>query len=873
MGLLQNAFSMKAVDVSGNALEGAKKYIYHSGTDRLAQVHADPALTEVQSNPVRSDREGCFEMAFLRDGVYRIELRTAQDVVLQVLDPVVVFSGLDFGERYRFATLTDLLDDRLLAYGASPMAGSALAGDMVAIAVNGAVYEVAPETEAAPHVTTAGGVGLYETGIRFSSIERFHAAVARGVAYHPGDVVTAGGQRFIFADDGNTGLAPLVGWIPVDLPAQGDGRETEFADIAALLASDRTFPVGTVLQAVREGVSYECVLSGSHLRLGGGTGQGLKVLPKYGRYLVEAFGATGDGVADDSAAFRSALAACAADGMTLAGQGSATYRLASAVTLDLDNPKAFGIDLGGATVLCDEAAGFDIDGTRATTAGKTLASEIARGDPYINLTDVTGIEPGDMIEVLSPALVQGVITVHHYYIANEIDVPNSRVYIEGSTVADVTVRQITDTGQGDGTETLGDITVNIRKLAPPVTVENVAFRLVNPGGTASFVPLQLRFFSRAAVRNCSFDGKGRFHFSSAYNGDVLVHGCSFRDFGYIEKDTGYANLPSAPGGSSFGYGVLISRTWSAIVSNCVGKHGWHTIDASRGAMHTLVEGCTFYRNGYAVSTHEGAWHVYVKGCTFNGTQGVTFGRNTYGEVSGCTFNEMTGHGISFGSSMAEMRILNNTFSYCGDRGTSNAAVYTATGGTAPAGILSAGFARVFEYSGNTVIGTCGILRLGFDDSPADGLCTVRGNTHYEAGNIVVNPAGRTIITGNQAADIVGQFMFDITVGAGESPTILIGDNHHGGGVTTRGGSALLVLNGSGTPDINVLHNSCDLAHLIRFNSPMTINNVIGNTVWGSDGRLVLNTGTIANALNNSFGDRVQWGTNATIARDVNNTAI
>src|SRR5690606_19123080 len=109
-------------------------------------------------------------------------------------------------------------------------------------------------------------------------------------------------------------------------------------------------------------------------------------------------------------------------------------------------------------------AGLVIGSAPSAFLTTSLSSEPSRGDVKVTLNDTTGIAQGDRLEILSPALSHGTVTVYHNYVVKEVD--GSDVYIEGTVVADITAQQVTDDGK------TGDIVVNIYHLAPALIIKN-----------------------------------------------------------------------------------------------------------------------------------------------------------------------------------------------------------------------------------------------------------------------------------------------------------------------------------------------------------------------------------------------------------------
>ena len=125
------------------------------------------------------------------------------------------------------------------------------------------------------------------------------------------------------------------------------------ADLPTLLASTSSHPNGTIFLTRKEGYSYQAVATNPDLTTAGGVG--LRVLPKDGMFNVRAFGAKGDGTADDTAVFQKAVNAVG-NGALLVTAG--VYRLQS---IQMNQ---------GTMIVCEQANGEVSLNANGTAAGK-----------------------------------------------------------------------------------------------------------------------------------------------------------------------------------------------------------------------------------------------------------------------------------------------------------------------------------------------------------------------------------------------------------------------------------------------------------------------------------------------------------------------
>lgn len=548
---------------------------------------------------------------------------------------------------------------------------------------------------------------------------------------------------------------------------------------------------------------------------------------------AEMIGAVGNGVTDVGSLWDDILTFMGQTGASYKGIPGTVHRIGtSASALRTVSSHDLMIDLNGSKLICDDS-NLSFLGSDTPFLTTTLSVEPIRGAPKITLTSVTGIAVGDFIEITSPALSQNAVTVYHYYVVNEID--GNDLYIEGTVVADINAQQILDDGQ------VGSISVKAYKLLGNVTIKNGEVEAVDASGLRS--SLYFRNLNNVLIDNVIFTGKTREQITIQSCAYWRVRDCNFRDYGYKTGDSGYVNEASAPDGDSFGYGVLINRSFRGSVTNCIGGRGWHLADASRGAMHVTYDSCYLSRNSFGLSCHEGAWYVNVIDCIFDGGDGVQGTRCAYLTVRGCTFRNLRDMGIGYAGLLAnvEVRIHDCHFDTGWKVGTTNSSVYNSAIGDSNAGCMSVGWPRVFEM--------IGCVHIGYSRVYA-GLGGVKTGRLFIKDNIFnnyailyqVRPLHETLISGNHFGTVDGQYAIGLFTSSLFVPEVIIDGNTQDGIFSTASNSALIYLESAGTPTVRLLNNTVSASNLVRFNHANPgIAFCVGNTNRG--GRLFLGAAT------------------------------
>lgn len=316
----------------------------------------------------------------------------------------------------------------------------------------------------------------------------------------------------------------------------------------------------------------------------------------------EDYGASGNGIDDDSVAFLNAVTACSKFGYKLISEAGKTYRLATNKTLSRSTHKWLDVDLGGATLLFDNASfKFSGPGAYLTT---DLTAEVAKGQNYVDLLNVTGIIPGDMLNIVTPVKSgpERAETVH-YYIVNAIS--GNRVYLTGPTVADITILQITDSG---GTGDINSFTVNLYHLFEPVSWRNTNISITDSTGVIAGA-LDFSGCKALWLDNLKVDGNCRTQIGIRQNGIYFVSRCHFNNFGYT-NDTG-ASLPS---GTPYGYAITAEKNWMGHTVDCNANYGHYAFNDNYGQMHSHYLRCMIGRAAAGFYCGNSTWYITYESC-------------------------------------------------------------------------------------------------------------------------------------------------------------------------------------------------------------------------------------------------------------------
>ncbi|WP_164662040.1 glycosyl hydrolase family 28-related protein [Tropicibacter sp. Alg240-R139] len=180
MGLLHLKNGARA-ERNGQALEGARRYIFVKDQDILANIYRDSNLTHKQANPILSGPDGVFDLCYLTDGIYRVVTKDFQGNVLTEHDAVQIGTSSAMLLSGQWDCCQDVLEDTVLCYEERRGARVVRVGESFSVAGNTVTYRVVEAEATDHHLTTAGGVKFRVMGGERGYNVRAFGALGDGV--------------------------------------------------------------------------------------------------------------------------------------------------------------------------------------------------------------------------------------------------------------------------------------------------------------------------------------------------------------------------------------------------------------------------------------------------------------------------------------------------------------------------------------------------------------------------------------------------------------------------------------------------------------------------------------------------------------------
>ncbi len=160
MGLLhiESVLDISAIPVTGGPYIHVN--VYKEGTDIRCPIYTDSGLTNRTANPVSSDEERSFDLLYLVDGRYRLEITDRRGVLLHQVNNVSINSSGPLARSKTFADFTALKADTLFSTEYSSKRQLAQPGELISVTEGNFSYEVVATGNQDFHLETEGGVRL-----------------------------------------------------------------------------------------------------------------------------------------------------------------------------------------------------------------------------------------------------------------------------------------------------------------------------------------------------------------------------------------------------------------------------------------------------------------------------------------------------------------------------------------------------------------------------------------------------------------------------------------------------------------------------------------------------------------------------------------
>lgn len=599
---------------------------------------------------------------------------------------------------------------------------------------------------------------------------------------------------------------------------------------------------------------------------------------------IKAFGATGDGVTDDTAAISDALNYAQTNGVRLVGDIGDKYLITADIPLIREGKEVLDIDLNSSTLLFQNAGRITL-ALNSPFLTTQLTAEVSRFDKKLSLSSVTGIEVGDIVHINSPAYsntASGAERLYtlHYYVVNSII--GNDVYIQGGAVADIKVSQIV---ASIGSGSLASFTVTVRRPTPDVFIKNGYIEVNDPTATSVLARLDLNGCRLSSIENLHVKGHSRIQIYQRNSAYTFAKDCTFREAGYISDDANY----TAPGSNSYGYGILSERNWHSVVQNCHGTLCWHVFDVTEGQMHIDYIDCSGERCTPAFSTHSNSWHVNWTRCKAIGGGGFSGFRCHYPSLKDCKTIGLNTEAFNYAPCCVEVKIEGCDFgsNYSGPYTT---LIKASSAGNpklvAPGAISTATPVNyILKDSRLSADGLKFVWTFGIDDANLDSLMVVDNVTFHNLSGYAsteifsrLHPKTtfrRCKVTGDQGS----QFLVQISAGQAHPAGSVINfiDNELAQASIALANNALLYLV---TPSSNITYNFIGNKqllndNLIRVNTGGTLNiaKLEGNNCTGklfSKNDASATTINVTSSINNVYNTVSTNLTGITITKSAQN---
>lgn len=434
-----------------------------------------------------------------------------------------------------------------------------------------------------------------------------------------------------------------------------------FKDINELLTETSSCGCteGSIWNTNKEGYSYTEASPTStdyHVITTGGTK--LYVNPINNTYDVKAFGAIGDGIANDTLAFNKAMDILSKQTFPkrLVASGrfvinlETVWNITDNTTLDWSNatfiPASTNNTKTHITIMGHRNGESDKAGVVWPPVIKTsLTKDALRWDTSIEVADASGIQEGDLLVLISKEYFQKKTQTRDTQEATRVSsVVGNKIYLDAPILCDYTASG----HQADGGTGYPDVCHF--STAQKVEIIGGIFEIYN------------RVSKAIVISDINLPKLSGQRFIQPYRRGLEIRNCSGdTHYDQVLERMGEEPTDDSETYPSFGYGVMHTSCCYSRVFAGQGRRGWHSYDATAGQRDITYYNFIGQMEQQSISSHADCVLFRVVGCQIDSRYAI-HGRGRYIQVEDCKITTVTaGNGVEWGGESWELHITGCEF--------------------------------------------------------------------------------------------------------------------------------------------------------------------------------------------------------------------
>jgi hypothetical protein len=134
--------------------------VYLKGTEQLARLFSDSALTDLRANPLNADDSGQFSSCHVLNGEYDLVITTEDENTIISRSKVSAVSEVSMGIAGSFRTVSAMVEDVFFTYDNGEDQHTVVVGDIFQISGSNFNYRILPQDSVDFHLQTASDLKL-----------------------------------------------------------------------------------------------------------------------------------------------------------------------------------------------------------------------------------------------------------------------------------------------------------------------------------------------------------------------------------------------------------------------------------------------------------------------------------------------------------------------------------------------------------------------------------------------------------------------------------------------------------------------------------------------------------------------------------------